>query len=140
MNIDLTIDIKKHELIIENNITKYETFKEKNSINGDLTSLNSIEEDQINDVIILDKSIIDEINLNILTHKLILTVIETKYLALNTKIVITPYSIDNKLHILGEPFLFGKNLPTNSYNFEENEDVLNSQFEITFDQSKIYLK
>lgn len=65
-----------------------------------------------------------------------LLIIESKKM-LNEKIVITPNSINNKLHKLGEKFTFGKNLETNSFNFHEDEEnIADNQFEITYEKGK----
>lgn len=64
-----------------------------------------------------------------------LVIKEALYLDLKTKIMITPNSINNKSLLLEKKFIFGKNLETNSFNFDDKETVSEKQFEIIYDKS-----
>ena len=60
---------------------------------------------------------------------------DSLYEDINTKITISPISINEKPHTLGKKFIFGKNLETNSFNFSKKENVNEKQIEIIYDIS-----
>ena len=62
-------------------------------------------------------------------------VIEAKHLPVNTKIKITPYSVNNVRLNLGDRIIFGKEDSSNAFNFPKDENVGIKQFEINYDPS-----
>lgn len=61
------------------------------------------------------------------------------YLDCNTKINITPFSINEMKVTPNFVFTFGKNLETNSFNFPNKENVNQKQFEIMYDIRKYFM-
>jgi hypothetical protein len=69
---------------------------------------------------------------------LTLSVVEAKNMEIGSIITVSPYGVNNKKIINGHGMIFGKENPTNSYNFPCEENVGVKQFEINYDFSKNY--
>ena len=56
----------------------------------------------------------------------------------DTVIQITPNTIEDKIYELGKPLIFGKEDTDNHYNFPNDEKIGRKQFDIIYDEGKVF--
>jgi len=92
------------------------------------------EKDKTSTKEIYDETNDDEIHLKKNSYPtLILKVIDAKYLNRNTKLLITPSSVNKRQFNDGDSFYFGKNDEENAFNFPLEENIGDRQFQIKYD-------